>query len=171
MRLRLGFFILVLAFIASVSDAQMVRKRSAASQPPVQPSPPVYQAPQPQPAAPPPEPSPYPTQCPPEAQRISVAVYPIKPAGADPSLAAAMTALLTSKLTPSPKLRVIEEAMLKTVMERQALNVSDACDDTSCQVEIGKLVKAQKMVTGDLTKFGQQIHPLLEAGGHPDRRH
>ena len=48
MRLRFCFFILVLAFISSVSDAQMARKRSAASQPPAQPSPPVYQAPQPQ---------------------------------------------------------------------------------------------------------------------------
>ena len=53
-----------------------------------------------------------------------------------------MTELLSSKLTPSPKLLVIEAAMLKTVMERQAMNVSEACDDTNCQVEIGKLVKA-----------------------------
>jgi len=41
-------------------------------------------------------------------------------------------------------------------MERQAMNVSDACDDTSCQVEIGKLVQAQKLITGDLTKFGSK---------------
>jgi len=36
------------------------------------------------------------------------------------------------------------------------MNVSDACDDTSCQVEIGKLVKAQKLVTGGLSKFGNK---------------
>jgi len=88
------------------------------------------------------------------APRTSVAVYPIKPAGAEASLATAMTALLTARLTPCPKLKVIEEAMLKTVMERQAMNASDACDDTSCQVEIGKLVKAQKMITGSLSKLG-----------------
>jgi hypothetical protein len=43
--------------------------------------------------------------------------------------------------------------MLKTVMERQALNASDACDDTSCQVEIRKLVQAQKMITAGISKL------------------
>jgi hypothetical protein len=88
--------------------------------------------------------------------KTSLAVYPIKPAGVTADLTAAMTALLTARLTPSPRLKVIEEAMLKTVMERQAMNISDACDDTSCQVEIGKLVKAQKMVTGTLSKIGSK---------------
>jgi len=119
-------------------------------------------APQPQPT---PRPQPliesgsgmdYPAQCPAAGARTSLAVYPVKPAGADTSLASAMTALLSSKLTPSPRLRVIEEAMLKVVMERQGLNVSDACDSTVCQVEIGKLVQAQKLVTGDLAKFGSK---------------
>ena len=93
--------------------------------------------------------------------KTSLAVYPIKPAGADPALAPAITATLVAKLTPSPKLQVIEEAMLKTVMERQAMNVSDACDDTSCQVEIGKLVKAQKMITGSLAKMGRKYTLFL----------
>jgi hypothetical protein len=119
--------------------------------------------------APPPQPTPrpqpliesgsamdYPAQCPAAGARTSLAVYPVKPAGADTSLASAMTALLSSKLSPSPRLRVIEEAMLKVVMERQGLNVSDACDSTVCQVEIGKLVQAQKLVTGDLAKFGSK---------------
>jgi len=91
-----------------------------------------------------------------EQKKTSVAIYPIKGAGADSSLATAAAAILASSLTPSPKLQVIEEAMLKTVMDRQGLNASDACDDTSCQVEVGKLVKAQKMIAGDLVKFGSQ---------------
>ena len=89
------------------------------------------------------------------AGKTSIAIYQIKAAGsADKASASAVTALLGSELTPSSRLEVIEEALLKTVMERQAMNVSDACDDTSCQVEIGKLVKAQKIITGDLVKLG-----------------
>jgi hypothetical protein len=88
--------------------------------------------------------------------RTTIAVYPIKPAGAESSVASALTMLLTSELTPSPRLRVIEEAMLKQVMERQAMNLSDACDDTACQVAIGKLVQAQKIVTGGLAKLGNK---------------
>ncbi len=135
--------------------------RAKAPAPPLPPQP-AAPAPQSQPTAPAAQvvesgAQAYPTQCPAEGQKISVAIYPIKPAGADASLAQAMTALLSSQLTPSPKLKVIEEAMLKAVMERQALNVSDACDDTSCQVEIGKLVKAQKMIAGDMVKFGNKF--------------
>ena len=96
------------------------------------------------------------TQPSPPPAKTSLAVYPIKPAGVPADLTTAMTALLTARLTPSPRLKVIEEAMLKTVMERQGLNASDACDDTSCQVDIGKLVKAQKMVTGTLSKIGSK---------------
>ena len=96
------------------------------------------------------------SQPPAPSAKTSLAVYPIKPAGSDAALATAMTSLLVSELTPSPKLQVIEEALLKTVMERQGLNASDACDDTSCQVDIGKLIKAQKLIVGDLTKFGNK---------------
>lgn len=133
--------------------------KAPAPPPPAQPALPAAQ---PQPAAPAAPviesgASTYPTQCPPAGQRISVAVYPIKPAGAEAALAQAMTALLASQLTPSPKLKVIEESMLKAVMERQGLNASDACDDTSCRVDIGKLVKAQKMISGDLVKFGSKF--------------
>jgi len=93
--------------------------------------------------------------------KTSLAVYPVEPAGSDPALAPAITATLVARLTPSPKLQVIEEAMLKAVMERQGMNISDACDDTSCQVEVGKLVKAQKMITGRLAKMGHKYTLFL----------
>jgi TolB-like protein len=90
-----------------------------------------------------------------EPAKTSVAVYQLKTSGAaDKALGSALTSLLSSKLTSSSRLRVIEEAMLQTVMERQAMNASDACDDTICQVEIGKLVQAQKIITGDIVKLG-----------------
>ena len=146
------------AFLAAMAAAMIFsaaawafERAPSRPQPQTQPGQPVNPSPQPQPAA-----APSPEQCPPAGQKVSVAIYPIKPAGADTALAAAMSQLLGAKLTPSPKLRVIEEAMLKTVMERQALNASDACDDTSCQVEIGKLVKAQKMITGGISKLGSK---------------
>jgi len=92
-----------------------------------------------------------------ENKRISVAIYPIKAVGAvDKSLAASLTSLLGYELNQSSKLVVIDESMLKVVMERQAMNVSDLCDDTMCQVEIGKLVQAQKMAVGELIKMGER---------------
>jgi ankyrin repeat protein len=88
--------------------------------------------------------------------RTSIAVYAIRAKGkADVSLGPAMTSLLITNLSESPRLKVIEEEMLKVVMERQAMNTSDLCDSTQCQVEIGKLVQAQKMVVGELLKLGE----------------
>ena len=91
------------------------------------------------------------------APKTSVAIYPLKAAGAaDMNLASALTSLLSSELTPCPALKLIEDSMLKEVMARQVQSESDAFDDTSSQVEIGKLVKAQKMITGDLVKLGSR---------------
>jgi len=93
----------------------------------------------------------------PPPTKTSVAVYQIKAKGAvDSSMGSALTSLLSSSLTASPRLNIIEDTMLKTVMERQAMNASDACDDTTCQVAIGKLVQAQKIIAGDLVKLGSK---------------
>ena len=89
-------------------------------------------------------------------ERTAIAVYSIRAKGkADVSLGPAMTSLLITGLSESPRLRVIEEEALKVVMERQAMNASDLCDSTQCQVEIGKLVQARKMVVGELLKMGE----------------
>jgi len=91
------------------------------------------------------------------AGKTSIAVYPIKAVGAvDQALAATLSSLMGYQLAQSQKLLVIDESMLKIVMERQALNISDACDDTFCQVAIGKLVQAQKMVVGNISKLGSR---------------
>ncbi|OGP56537.1 MAG: hypothetical protein A2V67_09515 [Deltaproteobacteria bacterium RBG_13_61_14] len=87
------------------------------------------------------------------ADKISVAVYPIKAVGAvDQSIAANLTALLGYELAQSPKLLVVKEDMLKVLRGRQAPSQSDLCDSIFCQVEIGKLV--QKMVVGELLILG-----------------
>jgi len=98
-------------------------------------------------------------QAPPAAPpaKTSVAVYPLKAVGAvEKSLAATLTSLLTNELTKSPNLIVIKESMLEEVMKRQAMNMSDLCDSTMCQVEIGKLVQAQKMMVVELSKLGSR---------------
>jgi formylglycine-generating enzyme required for sulfatase activity len=99
----------------------------------------------------------------PPAAKTSVAVYPLKAVGAmDKSIAATFSSLLNHELTQSPKLIVIKESQLEEVMKRQAMNISDACDDTVCQVEIGKLVQAQKMITGELSKMGSIFFLTLD---------
>jgi len=93
---------------------------------------------------------------------ISIAVYPLKAKGkCDPSLGSALTSLLIYNLSQSSRFKVIEEETLKLVFERQGMNASDLCDSTVCQVEIGKLVQAQKIVVGELIKMGEKFVLIL----------
>jgi len=90
-------------------------------------------------------------------KKTSVAVYPIKAVGSvDKSLAQTLASLMTNELGKSSKLIVIDESMLEEVMKRQAMNISDLCDSTMCQVKIGELVQAQKMVVAELSKLGSR---------------
>ena len=88
--------------------------------------------------------------------KTSVAIYPITVRGAEESLGPVMTGLLVYELSQSSRIQVIEEEAIRLVLERQGLNESDLCSSTYCQVEIGKLVQAQKMVIGDLMKMGSK---------------
>ena len=89
--------------------------------------------------------------------QTSIAVYPIKAVREeDKATALVLTSLMINELAKSSKLIVLEEAMLKKVMETQGLNTSDACDDTTCQVEVGKLVKTQNILICDLSKLGSR---------------
>src|SRR4030042_395088 len=92
-----------------------------------------------------------------QTNKTSVAVYPIKAVGGvDKSLAQTLASLMTNELGKSSKLIVIDESMLEEVMKRQAMNISDLCDSTVCQVKVGELVQAQKMVVAELSKLGSR---------------
>lgn len=87
---------------------------------------------------------------------INVAVYPLKPAGADEATAQALTTVVAYELARSKVVRIIEESALNAVMDKQGLSMSGACDDSECQIEIGKLLNAQKIILGDVGKLGKK---------------
>ena len=92
----------------------------------------------------------------PPENKIAVAVYPIKITGADKSLEPVLTSLYITKLSQSTKLKVIEEAMMDEVLKRLNFANSDMCDNSQCQLQVGKLTPASKMIVPTVSKLGDK---------------
>ena len=88
--------------------------------------------------------------------KITVAVYPIKITGADKSLEPVLTSLYITKLSQSTKLKVIEEAMMDEVLKRLNFANSDMCDNSQCQLQVGKMTPASKMIVPTVSKLGDK---------------
>jgi TolB-like protein len=88
--------------------------------------------------------------------KITVAVYPIKITGADKSLEPVLTSLYITKLSQSARLKVIEEAMMDEVLKRLNFANSDMCDNSQCQLQVGKMTPASKMIVPTVSKLGDK---------------
>ena len=93
----------------------------------------------------------------PAEKKITLAVYPIKMAGADKALTEPLTQILIREISRSPIINVVEETMISEVLKKQGFANSDLCDNTQCQISIGKLTPAQKLVTPELSKLGKKF--------------
>jgi hypothetical protein len=93
----------------------------------------------------------------PPEKKITIAVYPIKMAGADKALTEPLTQILIREISRSSMLTVLEEDMIAEVIKKQGFANSDLCDNSQCQISIGKLTPAQKLVTPELSKLGKKF--------------
>ena len=90
------------------------------------------------------------------SDKITVAVYPIKITGADKALEPVLTSLYITKLSESTKLKVVEEAMMDEVLKRLNFANSDMCDNSQCQLQVGKLTPASKLIVPTVSKLGDK---------------
>ena len=74
-------------------------------------------------------------------------------------LSANETVLLTDRLLSEigkvGTYDIVERARRDEVLREQGFTLSGACDETSCLVEVGRYLAAQKMVGGSIGKFGE----------------
>lgn len=74
-------------------------------------------------------------------------------------LSANETVLLTDRLLSEigkvGTYDIVERARRDEVLREQGFTLSGACDETSCLVEVGQYLAAQKMVGGSIGKFGE----------------
>lgn len=74
---------------------------------------------------------------------------------ANVDLGVAIASMMTTKVVTDGTFRVIDRAMLDSIMKEQNLSVSDRADPaTACK--IGKILSVDAIVVGTITQFGQE---------------
>ena len=86
---------------------------------------------------------------------ISVAILDFdNNAGLDSSAVRGLTSRFQSNLVNSKTYIVIEREKMKELLTEQDFAMSDLCKSDACAVEVGQLIGATHMVSGDITKIG-----------------
>ncbi|KAB2879104.1 DUF2380 domain-containing protein [bacterium] len=66
----------------------------------------------------------------------------------------ALTSKFRSSLIQTKKYDVLERGQMETILKEQDFSLSDNCNSAECAVQVGQLLAAEKMITGDIGKIG-----------------
>jgi len=92
-----------------------------------------------------------------------VAVWRLSPLGNIPAAdAEVLTETLRSQLSGSGWFRIVAREEMDKIMKEAQLQASDACDNTECAVEYGKILAAENMLIGTLGRLGQTYSMTLK---------
>lgn len=85
----------------------------------------------------------------------TVAVLDLKViSGLTPEEASALTSKFRSALIQTRKYNVLERSDMEAILKEQDFSLSDNCNSAECAVQVGQLLAAEKMITGDIGKLG-----------------
>jgi hypothetical protein len=87
---------------------------------------------------------------------IPIAVLDFKGTDVSPAATNAVTDLIKSDIVNTRLFKVLERQQINEILKEQGFQQT-GCTDTSCAVEIGKLISAKKILIGEATKVGQSI--------------
>jgi TolB-like protein len=69
--------------------------------------------------------------------------------------AASLSDLFSSQMVATGEFTVIDRNRIKTILQEQGFQQSEACSQVECIVEAGKILKVQKMFAGTIGKIGK----------------
>lgn len=85
--------------------------------------------------------------------RPRIAIIPLNPIGVSKAEAQTMTGLLETGLVKADVYEIIEQSSMKDVLGAQEYSLSD-CTDEACAIQFGKLLSAEQIVLGQISKIG-----------------
>lgn len=88
------------------------------------------------------------------AEKVTVAVLDLNPKGVPQIVAAAVSDIVRSEFVNIANFTVVERSQMKAILDEQGLQMS-GCTDSSCAVQLGKILSAKRIVVGEVTKMGQ----------------
>ena len=91
-----------------------------------------------------------------EERKATVAVLDFTViSGLSPQDAAALTAKFRSSIIQTKKYTILERSDMESILKEQDFTMTDMCNTAECAVEVGQLLAAEKMITGDIGKIGE----------------
>jgi TolB-like protein len=67
----------------------------------------------------------------------------------------ALTNKFRASLGETKKFTLLERSDMEAILKEQEFSLSDVCNTAECAVQVGQLLAAEKIITGDLGKVGQ----------------
>ncbi len=91
-----------------------------------------------------------------QAETMRIAVMDLKANNVPNSEAQAVTDLIRADLVDTGMFTVVERGQMNEVLKEQALQQT-GCTDNACAVEVGKLLSANKILLGEISKIGSTV--------------
>ena len=87
-------------------------------------------------------------------RKTTLAVMDLTATGISKSDGVILTEALLSYLVNTNTFEIVERSKRDEILKEQAFDLSGACNETSCLIEVGKYLSVQKMVGGSIGKLG-----------------
>jgi|GEM_PF-2120661 len=87
---------------------------------------------------------------------LLIAVIDFEPKGLSRQDAARVSEWLRTELINTNQFRVIERSAMNAILKEQAFAMT-GCTDTSCAVQVGKLLSARKMLVGSVEYWNNKV--------------
>jgi hypothetical protein len=91
------------------------------------------------------------------ADKLTVAVLDLEARGMSKIAAMTVCDIIRSELIDSDRFLVVERNQMNVILKEQGLQQT-GCTDSSCAVQIGKLLSARKVLIGEVNKLDTAIH-------------
>lgn len=96
-------------------------------------------------------------------KRTNIAVLDFEArGGVDNNEAASLSDIFTGELISTQQFVVIERNRIKSILQEQGFQQSEACSQVSCIVEVGKILKVQRMFAGTIGKIGKMYTVAIQ---------
>lgn len=98
----------------------------------------------------------------PKKQNIAVLDFDAR-AGITKEEAASLSDIFQSQLVDMGEFIVVDRQRIKSILQEQGFQQSEACSQTECIVEAGKILKVDKMFAGTIGKVGRTYNVNISA--------
>jgi TolB-like protein len=89
-------------------------------------------------------------------KKMTIAVLNFEGHGVNPEEAASLSDVFQGVMVESQQFTVVDRNRIKSILEEQGFQQSEACSQVECIVQVGKILKVEKMFAGSIGKVGNR---------------